>query len=153
MQITFVRITFVRIMKKLSTVPAVVIGQPICRVKSIYRAALVAAFVGGFASLAASSIARPAAAQQRPSAETRACSTATQSCSNAILADGPLSVSAGESSQINVDGTRGLTLEQISNMVNERTDLGEDTTRLGIGPVEINSGDRDRLGVRDNVLD
>ena len=95
----------------------------------------------------------PAIAQQRPAANTNLCSTATQSCSNAILSEGPLSVSAGESSQLNINRTRAVTLEQISNEVNEQTELEEASTRLGIGILDINSGDRDRLGVRDNVRD
>ena len=68
------------------------------------------------------------------------------------MSDGPLSVSSEENSQLDLNSSRELTLEQISDSVNEQTQL-EDSTRLGVGPFNINSGDRDRLGVRDNVRD
>lgn len=109
--------------------------------------------IGGSALLLGliSLFATPAISQQ-PATNANLCSTATQSCSDAILSDGPLSVST-ESSQLDVGGTRALTLEQISNLLNEQADLEESSTQLGIGPVNINSGDRDSLGVRDNVRD
>ena len=95
----------------------------------------------------------PAIAQQRPSADTSVCSAATQSCSSAILADGPLSVSASQSNRLITDSARESTLEQVSNSVNEQSSLENSVIRLGIGPIELNSGDRDRLGIRDNVRD
>ena len=95
----------------------------------------------------------PAIAQQRPSTDTSVCSAASQSCSSAILADGPLSVSASESNQLITDSARESTLEQVSNSVNEQSSLENSVIRLGIGPIELNSGDRDRLGIRDNVRD
>ena len=98
-------------------------------------------------------LATPAIAQQRPSADTGVCSAATQSCSSAILADGPLSVSASQSNQLIINSARESTLEQVSNSVNEQSSLENNVIRLGIGPVDINSGDRDRLGIRDNVRD
>lgn len=100
----------------------------------------------------ASLLVAPAIAQQ-PATSNNLCSTATQSCSNAILSEGPLSVSTDGSSQLDINSSRGLTLEQISNSVNEQADLEAESTRLGVGPFDINSGDRDRLGVRDNVRD
>lgn len=98
-------------------------------------------------------LATPAIAQQRPTADASVCSTSTQSCSNAILADGPLSVSADRRSQLSTDSTSGSTLEQVSNSVNEKTRLEETSTRLNIGPLEVNSGDRTGLGIRSNVQD
>lgn len=98
-------------------------------------------------------IAAPAIAQQRPTAGVSTCSTNTQSCSNAILADGPLSVSADGNSQININGSTGSTLEQVSNSVNEQTRPEEASTPLNIGPLELNSGDRPGIGIRTDVQD
>ena len=69
------------------------------------------------------------------------------------MSDGPLSVSADEESQLDINSSRELTLEQISDSVNEQTQLEDTSTRFGVGPFDLNSGDRDRLGVRDNVRD
>lgn len=111
--------------------------------------ALLAAGLIGFGWL----LAVPAIAQQRPNTNATVCSTSNQSCSRAILSDGPLSVSSDGESQLVIDSNRELTLEQISESVNEQAQLEDASTQLGVGPFNINSGDRDRLGVRDNVRD
>ena len=98
-------------------------------------------------------LATSAIAQQRPTADTSLCSAITQSCSNAILSDGPLSVSADGRSQTGLNGASGSALEQASNSVNEQTRFEDAFTRLNIGPLEINSGDRTSIGVRTNVQD
>ncbi|MGB3766842.1 MAG: hypothetical protein WA947_09805 [Phormidesmis sp.] len=101
--------------------------------------------------LVVSLLAAPAIAQQRPTADANVCSTSTQSCSNAILADGPLSISTDRISQPSLNSTSGSTLEQVSSSVNEQTRLEGAATRFDMGPLEINPGDRLGVGVRTNL--
>lgn len=107
--------------------------------------------VGLIGLLAGSAIAQQPS--QLPPVNTRICTTGNQACqgspANAILSDGPLSVSVSEIRQQNINGTRELVFEQVADSVNDQAQFEETASPTKIGPLDLNPGSSTGIGIRD----